>query len=944
MGNPEDDYSIDFSYPFLSGINPDDMPLTIDISEKYYSEMGNMERQYWKIKSKYYNILIFFKKGKFYELYDYDAVIAKKEFGLKMVFDTTNRGKMRLAGVPEQSFVEWARLFVFRGYKVGRVEQMKEDPQEGSKGQVVPRELVEIITPGTLKDPLMISDYKELFLLSIVPTSGGLDAFAIDLSRRVSFWCPCGDVGECHQSVVNEPGISALTNLLLLLRPREIIIPHPNCHPNLGLSKCTIEKIQEHVRSEMFHVDTFSCTLQPEEKRQPALHFLQKYLKYLKIDAGALYTQYKVFTSHKSLANLGAETNRCERSLLSEERESENGLFMDAQTISNLELVSNLKDQSEKGSFFEFVNKCVSNGGKRMLLSWMLRPMTSCKTIQTRQEAVRFLVSILKEPLITASHKRGRSDEDEMCGFNSRFSNLSFDLERQLGRLSDMKNENSNISYVDPETQIKKNLRLIFQFMDSITATVSWAKEFFDVYCKDGGIPLLLREIVSNICACEPAVEKVSGLFDRGLSEDAGVLIAKDGASLGGDAVKRVKEELQKIKDVLRVKIFGGADIQFSDVGKDIFLLEVQLKDAPKITPPGFIERARNSKTVKYIATDLQPLIEKFKTAKSDAANTAANTMRVVASEICNQSVSFFSAFEGISYFDCLLSLAKLRYQNEHSAFPLILETGNTSAFADFIALRHPLLGASAIPTGLCLNNTSGRILLLTGPNMAGKSTLMRSVAVNIILAQMGGPVFAEDMKFYPLTRIFTRIGARDATYKGKSTLLVELTEASTILHHADDRSLCLIDELGRGTSTHDGLAIASATLTALEKHTTSSPLTIFSTHYHTLAFEKSTKSSTPHSTVQLGFMAYRLSTDQLHTDPAESQAQGHSATEESNITFLYTLSSGICDRSFGIEVARMAALPSHVLQIARQQANSLLQKACVEHDLRTIALAMSKE
>lgn len=933
----EDEACIHYTYSFLKGLDPINLPQQIEIPEKELVCMGNMERQYWEIKAKYYNILIFFKKGKFYELYDYDAVIGNREFGLKMVFDTSNRGKMRLAGIPEQSFSEWARLFVFRGFKVGRVEEMKEDLTTSAKSKVVPRELIEIITPGTVTDPLMISDYKELFVLSLVPLQNGIiDGFAVDLSRHIAHWCSFSKPPNSSSSVeVFEDALLCVINLLYLLRPREVILPCIEHYTNNEIKK-NLSSLHECVKGEGFTITAFSYNDKStvgNSSRGAGQILLETYLKYLKVHSDSIFESATIFSAHlgSRKQEIVAENESC--SCIQWAKRNDFGVFVDAQSMLNLELFCNLRDGSEKGSFFEFINRCVSNGGKRMLLSWTLRPSASPKVIKERQDAVRFLSKALMSTSCDISRKRGRY-EGSIFDFDSRFSSLSFDFERQLSRLSEIKNQKENISYVDPRSHYNKNLRLIFSVVDALSAAVSWGNSFSSEILAEGNCPILLQEIFSNLSRCERSMKRIEAVIDRRASEYDETLIPPEGSFPEYDSAKallaEITQKLETRKKQLEDEFFSGANTSFTDLGKDLFLLEVSVKDTPKVSPPGLLERSRNSKSVKYTISSIQTIVSSFKAESLKITSALASNLRRVASLICEESGAISSAFESISCFDCLLSLSKLHLSNSRCTFPnLIANNECCEPFFSGKQLSHPLLGNSAIPTEISLDSKSGRILLLTGPNMAGKSTLMRSVATNLILAQMGGPVFAQYFSFFPVSRVFTRIGARDVTHKGFSTLYVELSETAAILHHADSHSLCLIDELGRGTSTHDGLAISSAALQSLEERFLP-PLTIFSTHYHTLAAEETKKKTIEsNNKVQLGYMAY-------HLEPFKSIGTTPQAPL-TPITFLYTLASGICSKSFGIEVAQLAGIPQSVLTSAREQAERMLRTHNIRRDITTL-------
>ncbi|KAG5488595.1 hypothetical protein JIQ42_00203 [Leishmania sp. Namibia] len=996
--------SVSFTYPFLEGIDPSAPPSTISIPQKYLDAMANMERQYWDIKSKHYNIVVFFKKGKFYELYDYDAVIASREFGLKMVFDTSNRGKMRLAGVPEQSYNEWARLFVYRGYKVGRVEQMKESENEAqaAKMKVVPRELIEVLTPGTLKDPSMLSDHREVFVLSLAPICRdgelAIDAFAVDLSRRIAYRCACGSQNRESKvgcdTISSEPSIKrkkevysslkgttlrALSALLQQLSPKEVIISSSEWVPNEAKGKQdfkrTCDEITKWVESEGFAVEPISKrTLPgfPVTDLATAEQVMASYFTFLRLSSDiSIFSTATEYTAHLSGAvgdtsvstsdALLDEVARRKLSIRGFERRFDKGLILDATTVSNLEVLANLHDGSDKHSLHECLNRCSTNGGRRLFRSWLLRPSASVEVIAARQDAVQFLVQYnlldsLRE--IEASEQVGEKRSRPYEGLSFFSSVVSVDFERFLSRLCDIKqNSSQNIAYVDPMVQYKKNLGIILSSVQALSALVGWGKQFLarcrEMACRQGaGIPPLLGELLEDVTTAETSTKRIEGLFDRQAAEESGVLIPSPGTSSVFDAatakLKHIESKLHDVRRQLQQDVFQGAQVHFTDLGKDLFLIEVSVADAPKMTPVGMLERARSAKTVKYVVPSIEMLVIAHKEATAMKAGALLTVLCSVASRICDEFARLFSASQALSYIDCLLNLAQLHY-----AFPTVCYPQLCAAHERDVAvvrgcnMVHPLLAArNPVANSVSLDDAEGRVLLLTGPNMAGKSTLMRTVAINVLLAQLGGPVLATKMELSPVDRIFTRIGARDASHKGQSTLYVELSETADILHSASARSLCLVDELGRGTSTHDGMAIAYATLHALTATKPAAPLTIFSTHYHALAMEQArtatlTSAGIRAPAVQLGYMDFVLKpeatatyADEEASDASLSCAPGSCV---SSVVFLYRLVRGICARSYGVEVAMMAGIPHPLVQQAKAKSEALLRHTAFHEDVRGV-------
>lgn len=1027
----EDVNSVTFTYPFLEGIDPAAPPATISIPNKYLDAMANMERQYWDIKAKHYNVMIFFKKGKFYELYDCDAVIGNREFGLKMVFDTTNRGKMRLAGVPEQSLMEWARLFVYRGYKVGRVEELKEGKGDspGVKQKIVPRELIEVLTPGTLKDPVMLADHGELFVLALVPVFENgeivVDAFAVDLSRRVALRCKCTSFEsakvkiessnsaaamQCKKEtpdrvVLSDSTLRALSALLQQLDPKEVIMPETDWFGQSSDGRWKFcearETISRWASSDGYTVEKIPHTPTPNGQKSATLseQVMASYFTWLHLSNDiALFEEATVYTAHLTHAadnhllsrdvaiKLAEQAAGTELSIFDFERRFDKGLVLDAVTVSNLEVLTNLHDGTEKHSLHECLNHCSTNGGRRLFRAWLLRPSSSARVIEARQAASQFLakfnltnsLSAMEEEPEHLGEKRSRSGES--LGACSPV--VSIDFERFLSRLSDMKQSDThNISYVDPMVRYKKNLGIILSTVRALSAMVEWGQQFL-TRCRgvasehDEVLPPLLVEHLENVAAAERSTRVIEGLFDRQVAEETGMLIPSPGTSSAYDAaaakLKQIETKLHDTRRQLQHDVFAGAPVHFSDLGKDLFLLEVAVSDAPAVTPRGLVERARSSRSIKYVVSSIEGLVEAYKEATASKAGALLTVLCQVAGRICDEFPRLFTASSSLSYLDCLLNLARLQHTFPTSCYPTLLPQDAAGAPQSVAVVRgqdlvHPLLaGQNPVPNTVCLDNDEGRVLLLTGPNMAGKSTLMRTVAINVLLAQLGGPVLGTQMELAPVDRVFTRIGARDASHKGQSTLYVELSETAEMLRSATARSLCLVDELGRGTSTHDGMAIAYATLHALTETPVGAPLTIFSTHYHALAMEQARISSAATSqthapTVQMGYMDFVLKSEgpAFAAAPAASAQPpvgngffSNHAIEEgettsrscgpasalSKVVFLYRLVRGICARSYGVEVALMAGIPTSLVHLAKTKSDALSRDTAFHEDVRSLA------
>jgi DNA mismatch repair protein MSH6 len=510
-----------------------------------------------------------------------------------------------------------------------------------------------------------------------------------------------------------------------------------------------------------------------------------------------------------------------------------------------------------------------------------------------------------------------------------------------------MKRENVKVAYVDPLLQYNKNLGLILNTVNGFQEMCLWSQEAQRHLqsALGGSVPALLTELLTTMSASEVAVKHILSLFDKKKAEKSGTILPSRGTVPEYDAAcdslqaldAKFQSELARVQD-----IFQDSSIAYCDLGKDLFLVEVPLssiKKAKSVPAGAFVERTRTTKSIKYVVTSLEDDVEAHKKATAAKSLALVSVLRTIADHICQHIVVFHNAFSALSYLDCLFALASLRKCGAASTCVPRLDATAGSAFVEAEGAYHPLLStaagssaASVVPNDITLSQKEGRLLVLTGPNMAGKSTLMRTVAINLLLAQLGGFVFAERFTFSPVTRIFTRIGARDAAHRGQSTLLVELSETSDILNFADGSSLCLIDELGRGTSTHDGYAIAHATLCHLTRHlstgpsssnseapaSTGAPLVIFSTHYHALALE--VQNSDRHSSgTQLGYMEFAITEPKL-------DAGSQTSSSVKDIVFLFRLVKGICTRSYGVEVAVKAGVERSLVEMAQKKSNELSQ------------------
>jgi hypothetical protein len=579
-------FSADFTYPFLKGVKTigRSRPRRIDIPKAALERMTGMERQFWEIKKEFFDVVVFFKKGKFYELYDCDAVIGNREFGLKMCQDLNNRGKMRMAGVPEQSFAEWSRLFVFKGYKVGRVEQLAVDEaliaaNGGKEPKCIPRELVSILTRGTVTEASMLAGNEANYVMAFAPPASGsphaVDAVAIDVSRRAFWHCPCADVDE-------------LAALLYQLCPTEVVLGAAQF--SNGVTVDDVRRVATAVNPDCAVEELSTLPVPPRSKDEqrpqpadttaplgaaptafasPARAALGDYLRYLLQDVAQLLpamiratpspTAFCPYTAHRqhsatdagtALAALSAAP--ASKPLLSVERDDDAGLVMDAAAIESLELTANLRDGTKAGSFLTFLTgsgRVATAGGSRMLRQWVLRPSSNAEVLGARQQIIACfagckptlavdaarpptgddlcqdttLVDVWCAALGVAQRRSASSplahdsptpgaafspstqQSDATGGGTPSAAKLggrwrpmklsSLDLERLLGRVSDIANVDMRVSFADPLVMYPKHLAALDSTLQGFTAVAE-----------------LAANIAAWIQALPPAVQAAPGL------------------------------------------------------------------------------------------------------------------------------------------------------------------------------------------------------------------------------------------------------------------------------------------------------------------------------------------------------------------------------------------------------------------------------------------------
>ncbi|KAI0077327.1 DNA mismatch repair protein Msh6 [Panus rudis PR-1116 ss-1] len=875
-------------------------PRTLYIPPKAWKEFTPFEKQFWEIKQNHFDTILFFQKGKFLELYEEDARIGHQEFDLKL----TQRVKMSMVGVPEMSFNFWAAKFLAKGYKVGRVDQAETalgaemrlaadkskgknksgmTAEEKGKDKIVLRELNKVYTNGTLVDEALLTDEQAGHCVSIreETTSDEDDvggAKKDDGKRRFGVCVLDSSTSEFNLSAFEDDVCrTKLETLMRQLRPKELIFTKGN------LSVSTTRLLKAVIPSNCLWTslrDSEGLSYDKTIKELKSLYPSGDDDNEMDDNIHGLMSAVpeairKTANCREAVEALGSmiwylRTLNIDKDILSmknfnvyDPMKRGQGLVLDGQTLAHIEVLVN-SEGTEDGTLLKLLNQCITPSGKRLFRIWLCMPLREVSDINTRLDAVDDLM--------------------KNADFGEKFAEFAKglpDLERIVSRIH------------------AKNCRVrdFVKVLGSFSSLNKGLKELSDKaeYFDSQSIPGLLRSAPD----LAQHIKHVKGMFQK-VDDNADEVVPAAGQDEDYDNVmaeiKGLEEELEGELKTLEKKLGCSLTYWHSAIGqKEIYL--VQTKPTQKNIPKDWTKNGGTKTATRWIVPSLQPTIRSLKEARENR-NTVVKQFknRLFAEFDADRSV-WLRAVRILSELDCLLSLAKSSsLMSIPKCRPEFVE--GDSAWVDFKQLRHPALSVSAslknqfIPNDVKLGGDVGRIALLTGPNMGGKSTAMRMTAAGVIMAQLGMYVPAQEARLCPVDAILTRMGAYDNMFSNASTFKVELDECCKILRDATPKSLVILDELGRGTSTYDGMAIAGAVLHELATFTLS--LSFFATHYGSLTDD----------------FAYHPNIRNMHMATLVDD-------EKLELVFLYKLVDGVAKSSFGTHVANLAGVPMEVVERA---------------------------
>ncbi|KKY16592.1 putative dna mismatch repair protein [Diplodia seriata] len=843
--------------------HPDYDPRTIFIPPMAWKDFSPFEKQYWEIKSKFWDTIVFFKKGKFYELYENDATVGHQLFDLKL----TDRVNMRMVGVPESSLDMWATQFVAKGYKIAKVDQMesalgKEMRERGGpakkEDKIIRRELSSVLTSGTLVDGSMLQDDMSTYCVAIKE---------IDRDNHPVFGIAFVDTATAQFQLcefADDVDMTKFETFVAQIRPGELLL-EKSCISAKALrilknntSPTTIwnylkpgkEFWSADITSrEMETCDYFVSPDQDNIEAWPQVLRDAKENHELAMSAfGALLQYLRMLKIERDLVTLG------NFSWYDPIRKA-TSLVLDGQSLINLEIFANSFDGGTEGTLFSMLNRCITPFGKRMLKQWVCHPLADARKINQRLDAVDAL----------------NADTTVMDRFTASLSKLP-DLERLLSRV--------HARRIKAQDFVK-----VLEGFEQIEYTMSLLSEF-------GEGEGVIGQLISQMPDLAGSLKHWRDAFDRKKAKEDGILVPEPGVEEDFDEsqqnMQEVLDELEKLLKQYR-RDLGSNAICYRDNGKEIYQLEVPIKI--KSVPKNWDQMSATAKVKRFYSPELRKLVRELQEAQETHGQIVKEVAGRFHARFDEDYAVWLAAVKIIAQLDCLISLAKASASlGEPSCRPKLVDSERS--ILEFEELRHPCMLTNVtdfIPNDIKLGGQSRNIDLLTGANAAGKSTVLRMTCIAVILAQVGVYLPCTSATLTPVDRIMSRLGAQDNIFAAQSTFFVELSETKKILSEATPRSLVILDELGRGTSSYDGVAVAQAVLHHVATHV--GCLGFFATHYHSLATEFET-----HPEVAAKRMA-------IDVDDAERR-----------VTFLYRLEPGVAEGSFGMHCAAMCGINPRVI------------------------------
>ncbi|APR98266.1 DNA mismatch repair protein MutS [Wolbachia endosymbiont of Folsomia candida] len=783
--------------------------------------------QYLSLKAQYKDHLLFYRLGDFYELFFEDAIKAAKLLNIVLTKRGNSNGQeIPMCGVPAHSSESYLHKLIDLGFKVAVCDQLETADEAKKRGykSIVKRDVVRIVTPGTIIEESLLEDKSNNYLASIVEKD---DEYAIG-------WLELS-TGKFFHTVTN---LNTLDSDLLRISPRELLISEKLTENEKIRSILKNYKISVTQHAQSFFEYNKSHRTLCEFYKVRELGVIGNFSKVEIMACGALL-EYIRATQRGSVPMLE----------LPKTYKQQNFMLIDASARRNLELFSTQSGE-KKGSLISVIDHTVTAPGGRLLKQMLASPLVCPKAINLRLNTVQFFVN---------NHESRKKIREIL-------SNIP-DIERSLSRLMLERGSPKDINLL--KTGLGKILEL-FEFLSQLKSN-------------DGELSLIHKNLGDHKNLFELLS---SAVFDNNVGniKEGGFINPKYDSELSelsyilnnsNKLITKLRESYRDLTGIAALKILHN----------NILGYYVEVSANHKVTSDIFIHRQSLANSFRYTTTELKELESKILTARDAAINLEIKIFAELCSKIAEESEKIAIAANALAKLDIRIAFAELAVQNNY-----VKPTIDDSKEFSILSGRHPVVEANNKFIANSINLAG--IHLITGPNMAGKSTFLRQNALIAILAHMGSFVPAESAHIGVIDKVFSRVGATDNIAAGHSTFMVEMIETATIVNHATDRSLVILDEIGRGTGVYDGLSIAQAVIEHI--HNVNKSRAIFATHYHEL-----TKVSEYLENVKCFCVKIK--------------------EWNGEVIFLHEIIEGIADESYGIHVAKLAGFPDSVLNRASE-------------------------
>ena len=796
-----------------------------------------MRKQYLEIKRRHPDAIVLFRLGDFYETFDDDAKLVSQICDIVLTSRPVS-GKQRvpMAGVPHHAVDSYIAKLIKAGHKVAIADQVGAEPMKG----LMAREVVRVITPGTVVEPTLLEDKRNNYLASLIISGDKAGLAYVDITTG-EFATTQLDDGDAMQLARQE---------LDRLQPAECLIPDD------GMAS---EDLGGGEQGRVTHFTPYEgWRFELGNARRALLdHFGVVTLEGygceglpLAVCASGAIVQYLSETQKAALEQLNSLATYSTKGFMN----------LDAATRRNLELAQTIRGRTIRGSLLGVLDGTVTAMGGRLLHRWLTQPLLDVERLNRRLDIVQAL------------YERGPL----RVQLDSLLSGLR-DLERLSNRIV------QGISGPRDLIGLRQGLEVVPRIREAVeTSAVDE--------------PLLVG-LATQMDSCQEVVE----LIGQAIAEDAPATVSGGGVIASGfseelDSVTTTAKEAKQWVAGLERRERERTGIKSLKVGYNKvfgYYIEVTKPHLDRV-PEEYVRKQTLVNSERYITPELKEYEARILNAQEHSAELEASIFRQVCQQVAESSPSMVATARVLAQLDVYTALADVAARNNYVR-PTLSEGDNV----EIVAGRHPVVELTQreepfVPNDLRLVPEGGQIIVLTGPNMSGKSTYLRQVALIVLMAQIGSFVPADEARVGVVDRIFTRIGAQDEISAGQSTFMVEMVETANILHHATNKSLLVLDEIGRGTSTYDGISIAWAVVEHIHNHPRLRAKTLFATHYHEL-------------------------TELADFLPRVRNYNVAVAEEGDEVVFLRQIVPGGADRSYGIHVAQLAGLPRVVIQRAEE-------------------------